>query len=1589
MSQQIQITGGAKVRNLEGVLTGTSGVVNSLGINVPSGIPQLDGSGKILVSQLPNSVMEYKGSWNAATNTPTLADGTGNAGDVYLCNVAGTVNFGSGPIAFFVGDQVIYSGTIWQRASGATGTVSSVAVTESGDALTITGSPITTSGTINIGFAGTSGQYVNGAGGLTTFPNTLSSVGLTMPSAFSVANSPLTANGTIAVTGAGLASQYIRGNGTLANFPTSSGGGNSVSYYFNGSVNQGNINGSVYYEISKTPILGTGTDFSISNNDLIAQFITDANDPSLLEIPAGNWNFEMYFSASSNGGNPSFYLELYKYNAVGGFTLISSSSATPEGITNGTTIDLYTTALAVPITVLSETDRLMIRVFVNNSGKTITLHTEGSHLCQVITTFTTGLTALNGLTKQVQNFAVGTSGTDFNIVSTGSTHTFNIPNAGSGNRGLITSGAQTIAGAKSFGDLLTAAYVTINGVLTLNSNLSNGTYNYTLPAANGQLALTSQIPAISGTAYQVPRYNLAGTNFENSSILDTGTPTGSPSGQVIINSRLTVNNYAEVNRYLSVIQNVDSSWALPSSGVSIEAFITSLSSSVLISDTAYLRPRKGSDDTFKRFVIQGDDLILNDTTSRKTLINKAGFTQSTTKLEVAGYARFDSNVNVNGILYFNATDASQPTYLQNLSGDVKLLTSGQITLAANNANDFVFDDGVLYLKAEDGRVIGGTAAGRFIASNSDITAYLTIHGSSYPSPNKIDLATNSSINFYTGASYSQVMSILSNGRVGIGTTTATQKLQIGDGTATGEQYVRIFNSASDIYLGQTASDIFGAGNGQAITTGPTYTSNFAIGTTNASANLIFGTNNIERLRIASNGVASFSSNVGIGTNTPISKLHVNLGTNENVHIGTLTAAPTGRALIIETNANGGLIQTYSSITSGYVNTIINPEQGANVGIGTSTPSSKLHIIGSSNALIIASYHNKNLLTTYRNNTTNDLGYIGNGASVFSGGDQDYFAIGSPNTILFATYGSESMRLTPEGTLLIGTTVGDPYTKLQVSGNASFTGTISSNNIYINNPSGGPAFVKINRPSTSSSSAISFSTNGTDNWFLGTYALGTNLNDFLLYNYNTGIVSISFSASTNAATFASSVTANGDISITKDNPKLILNDNAGGSQNNYSISSNFGFFNLNDETASGTSVMSYGGGLFNFIGAATFSSSVSTTELKLNNISTLIHVSSYNVIRDTDANNAIILGNSATPQNFYSNTDHIFRNRSGATEYMRITSAGNVGIGTSSPALKLDVNSGGTSGNSFSAVFSDNTTNKNAIAFSHSNNNSRIYATYLAATGSDQDLSFWTTLSNGNQFERMRITSGGNVGIGTSSPNYPLHIYKTSNARLGIEGTTNFAATQYLNSGGSFYMGIDDSAGANFTGTAYGRFLYSSNAYPMCFFTDGTERMRITSGGSVLIGKTSTTFSAVGTHLINNGQATFTVASDAILYLNRTGSDGIIQYFYKDTSVVGSISVTASATAFNTSSDYRLKEDLEEINGLNKLSAIKVYDFKWKADGTRMDGVIAHELAEVIPYAVTGEKDGQEMQQVDYSKLVPILIKSIQELEARIKQLENK
>jgi hypothetical protein len=305
---------------------------------------------------------------------------------------------------------------------------------------------------------GTSADYLDGTGAPQPFPTltngTVTSVAATVPNptnpAFSVAVPNPTTTPSIDITANGLVSQYVRGDGSLANFPLGGGGGASVNYYLNGSISHGTIGGNAYFQMSRVPILGAGTNFTRTNaqgNGYIAQFITDAGDPNLLAIPSGNWTFETYFNASSGGGNPSFYIELYKYDGAT-FTLISSGSTNPEAITGGTVVDLYISALAVPSTVLAATDRLAVRIFVTTSGRNITLHTEDNNLCQVITTFTTGLNALNGLTAQVQNFATGTSGTDFGISSASTTHTFNLPTASASNRGALSSGDWTAFNGK-------------------------------------------------------------------------------------------------------------------------------------------------------------------------------------------------------------------------------------------------------------------------------------------------------------------------------------------------------------------------------------------------------------------------------------------------------------------------------------------------------------------------------------------------------------------------------------------------------------------------------------------------------------------------------------------------------------------------------------------------------------------------------------------------------------------------------------------------------------------------------------------------------------------------------------------------------------------------------------------------------------------------------------------------------------------------------------------------------------------------------------------------------------------------------------
>ena len=180
----------------------------------------------------------------------------------------------------------------------------------------------------------------------------------------------------------------------------------------------------------------------------------------------------------------------------------------------------------------------------------------------------------------------------------------------------------------------------------------------------------------------------------------------------------------------------------------------------------------------------------------------------------------------------------------------------------------------------------------------------------------------------------------------------------------------------------------------------------------------------------------------------------------------------------------------------------------------------------------------------------------------------------------------------------------------------------------------------------------------------------------------------------------------------------------------------------------------------------------------------------------------------------------------------------------------------------------------------------------------------------------------------------------------------------------------------------GGLQYNHSTDDMLFRVNNATRLTIDSSGRIAVDdviNTSTKFNIWN----NNSSITYALGIESTQYA------GTHVQFRGSAGTTGTIGYSGTSTSYNTSSDYRLKEDLQDFAGLDMVSKIPVYDFKWKTDESRSYGVMAHELQEVLPQAVVGEKDAEEMQGVDYSKLVPLLVAAIQELKAEIEILKNK
>ena len=354
----------------------------------------------------------------------------------------------------------------------------------------------------------------------------------------------------------------------------------------------------------------------------------------------------------------------------------------------------------------------------------------------------------------------------------------------------------------------------------------------------------------------------------------------------------------------------------------------------------------------------------------------------------------------------------------------------------------------------------------------------------------------------------------------------------------------------------------------------------------------------------------------------------------------------------------------------------------------------------------------------------------------------------------------------------------------------------------------------------------------------------------------------------------------------------------------------------------------------------------------------------------------------------------------ALDIQKAVSGGNQGIrfiessdGGDSPAHFIGYRSRGTNLSSPTAIQANNAMTEFGMG-AHDGSNYAVGSKIQAfanqnwtSSAHGTNMRFFTTSDNSTTVsERLRITDTGNVGISTTSPSAKLEV---------IHGN--------VSQGNGVSFGRTASQSWDFWGDSGANVLYSkgnfaiigtSDSQDLSFRTNNTDRMRITNTGTLLVSTTTASGLSNGTsnfgHSFGGGQQVNATNNDTNLILNMSnGSSNPHVQFRSNGGNTGSISTNGSAVAYNTGSDYRLKENVIPLkDGLNRVNKLKPVQFDWKKSQETDEGFIAHEAQEIVPYVVQGEKDGEEIQTMDYAKLTPLLVKAIQEQQTQIDALQS-
>jgi len=368
--------------------------------------------------------------------------------------------------------------------------------------------------------------------------------------------------------------------------------------------------------------------------------------------------------------------------------------------------------------------------------------------------------------------------------------------------------------------------------------------------------------------------------------------------------------------------------------------------------------------------------------------------------------------------------------------------------------------------------------------------------------------------------------------------------------------------------------------------------------------------------------------------------------------------------------------------------------------------------------------------------------------------------------------------------------------------------------------------------------------------------------------------------------------------------------------------------------------------------------------------------------------------------------------------------GNVGIGTSSPSSTLTVgNEGGTIGGEILLNPTSTQFEGGQIILKRSLVGSTVDWT-IDQYGSTSSNARFRIFNGASESNGLAILENGKIGLGLPDPQTLLHLQNSNSIGTGDPGNnvvpsiylynTNSASTTAhsiltlrTNGNGSgnpylsfdingvkgYSMGIDNADGDKFKFHTNWS-LNNANTPALTLASDGKFGIGTASPSRSLQIQSSdnTSVYVESTSTDNNGLMILNANTDQ----NWTFNYHEFMYFQKQGNNIGAIIAAnnGSGVSFNTTSDYRLKTDLRNYSGIELVNKIKTYDFSWKANSSRMHGVMAHELQEILPYAVSGSKDAIDdngkmvPQGVDYGKITPVLVKAIQEQDKKINQLKK-